>query len=88
MIDVEQFLPSPFRHLLAFFGREQKIHTAVVGVFLFEVLTSCAHEALCLLAAASATQEAGVRRTWYRVLSRYGELYWFSVDRELIDRKP
>ncbi len=30
------------------------------------------HEALCLLAAASAAQEAGTHRTWYRVLSWYG----------------
>jgi len=30
------------------------------------------HEALCLLAAESAAQEAETHRTWYRVLSWYG----------------
>ena len=30
------------------------------------------HEALCLLSAESAAQEAETHRTWYRVLSWYG----------------
>ena len=46
------------------------------------------HEALCLLAAVSAAQEAVTHRTWYRVLGLYGQPCRSSVDREVIGRKP
>ncbi len=36
------------------------------------VLSNCAPRGAVLLAAESAAQEAVTRRTWYRVLSRYG----------------